>query len=35
MRKLVTEKWFHVYHGLVHRGEVKEVRGLLEFCAVS
>ena len=30
MRKLVTNRWVHVYPGLVSRGEVEEVTGLLE-----
>ena len=30
MRKLVTNRWVHVYPGLVSRGEVEEVTGLPE-----
>ena len=29
MRKLVTNRWVYVYPGLVSRGEVEEVMGLL------
>ena len=30
MRKLVTDRWVHVYPGLVPRREVEEITGLLE-----
>ena len=30
MRKLVTNRWVHVYPGLVSRGEVEEDTRLLE-----
>ena len=34
MRKLVTDRLVHVYPGLVSRGEVEEVRGLLQLLFV-
>ena len=34
MRKLVTNRWVHVCNGLVSRGEVEEVMGLLELLFV-
>ena len=34
MRKLVSNRWVHVYLGLVSRGEVEEVTGLLELLFV-
>ena len=30
MTKVVTNRWVHVYPGLVSRGEVEEVTGLLK-----
>ena len=33
MRKLVTDRWVHVYPGFVSRGDV-EVRGLMELLLV-
>ena len=34
MRKLVTDRWFHMCPGLVSRGEVDEVTTLLELLFV-
>ena len=34
MRKLVTNRWVHVHLGIVSRGEVEEVTGLLELLSV-
>ena len=35
MRKVVTNRWVHVYPGLVSRGEVEEVTGLLKSLFVQ
>ena len=34
MRKLVTNSWVHVYRGVISRGEMEEVTGLLELLFV-
>ena len=35
MRKVVTNRWVHVYPGLASRGEAEEVTGLLKSLFVQ